>query len=480
MKKIILLSLPLFLFASQAEINKNIADLEKELRNLQQEVQYHQEDLDERSGIIEAVEKKSILDKINFSPEVLLRFDQFDYKNGVIQGEDTRIYDKNGNRTAIQRRDEFSKHYDISSSIRFRLNMNMQLEDIKFYGRLIYMNSTQSNQRVCILSRDIKTGIPGSAFDVDRAYVDYTANAKSDYPFTLSFGILPTTGGTPMQFSLDKQRTSLFPALVFDMNTYGVIGTQKLGEATYARVVLAKGYTLRANFYPYQCNRENINNANIIGVYADTKFNFLGKALLSFGVNFMHDLKAHPYLGPDVNAADSDTLGTMMTLGLGIDIQKVADTQTTLFLHTALSNPHGNSNSDDHKIYDANSTYQGEPGFTEADYATGTMLKKNGYSVYLGVKYDINSNFYLGGEFNHGSEYWFSATQGAEDMYNKLATRGEAYEIYGAWKYHKYLSAKLSYLDIHENYTGSGWHFGEPAKKDADQRIVSLALEAKF
>jgi hypothetical protein len=108
------------------------------------------------------------------------------------------------------------------------------------------------------------------------------------------------------------------------------------------------------------------------------------------------------------------------------------------------------------------------------------MLSSNGYSLYLGTKYDFNPQFHTGIEYNYGSKYWFSATQGAEDMFNKLATRGNAYELYGTWNISKYLNTKLSYLDIHESYTGSGWHFGEPAKKDADQKILSLSLEAKF
>ncbi len=88
-------------------------------------------------------------------------------------------------------------------------------------------------------------------------------------------------------------------------------------------------------------------------------------------------------------------------------------------------------------------TASGITGFTEADYASGEMLSSNGYSVYVGVKYDINSAFNLGAEFNYASKYWFSATQGAEDMYNKLAVRGHVYEVYGVWKYHKYLNANL-------------------------------------
>ena len=367
--------------------------------------------------------------------------------------------------------------------MRFRLNMNFKLDNVKFHGRLLYTNSTQANERLCILSRDIKTGTPGSAFDVDRAYVDYTANKNTPYAFTFSFGLLPTTGGTPMQYAQNSKRSSLFPALVFDMNTYGVIATQKLGENTYARLVLARPYTLRPNFYPYQCNRVNIDNANIVGLYTDTKFNFLGTSLLSFGINIMSNLKAHPYLGPDVDASNSEILGAMATLGLGIDIDKVGDTDTTLFLHTAVSNPHANGNKEDYKIVAPQAdglTSDATQGFTEADYASGPMLDTNGYSVYLGTKYDINSAFNIGAEFNYGSKYWYSATQGAEDMYNKLALRGSAYELYGVWKFHKYLTSKVGYLNMYEEYTGSGWYFGEPAQKDATQKVMYLTLEAKF
>ncbi|MEA1983842.1 MAG: DUF3373 family protein [Campylobacterota bacterium] len=492
MKKLFLFSLPFFLLANETDINIKIETLQNEVNKLKQEMVYHQEDLDERMPIIESIEKKSILDKINFSPELLLRFDKFDYQNGKIENENTKIYNHHDpSLNGLQRRDEYSKHFDLASSIRFRLNMNADLDDIKFHGRLLYMNGSQTNQRVCILSRDIKTGVSGSAFDVDRAYIDYTLNLLSKYPFTFSFGILPTTGGTPMQYAQDKKRNSLFPALVFDMNTYGMIGTQKLGDDTYARIVLAKPYTLRPNFYPYQCNRENIDNANIVGLYSDTKFHLLGKSLLSFGANMMHDLKAHPYLGPDVGSSDSHTLGTMVTFGVGIDVEEVADTQTTLFVHTALSNPYANGNQDDYQIVGANVneptqvvadglTKDGKTGFTESTYASGTMLKSNGYSLYLGAKYDYNDKFHIGAEYNYGSKYWFSATQGAEDMFNKLATRGSAYEGYGVWKYHKHLNAKLSYLHIHEDYTGSGWHFGEPASKDATKKIISLSLEARF
>ena len=481
MKRTFLLTLPLFLMASQNSTLDKIDALENQIQLLKKEVKENSTTIESSLPIMEKIETKSILDKVNFSPELMLRFDKLKYNNKSIEGETTEIYE-NGVSTGELRRTNYKKDFAIASSVRFRLNMSVDLGDVKFHGRMLYMNSSQANERLCILSRDIKSGTSGSAFDVDRAYIDYALNSASNYPFTLSFGILPTTGGTPMQYGQNKQRNSLFPALVFDMNTYGIIATQKLAKNTYARVILAKPYTLRPNFYPYQCNRENIDNANILGLYSDTKFNFLGKSLLSFGVNILNDFKAHPYLGPDVSSNDAQILGDMMTFGVGIDIEKFIDTPTTLFLHSALSNPHGNGKSDDYKITQQTTglTDKGTVGFTEADYASGEMLKSDGYSIYLGTKYDINAAFNIGAEYNYGSKYWFSATQGAEDMYNKLAIRGQAFEVYGVWKYHKYLSAKLGLMQMKEEYTGSGWHFGEPAKKDAQQDIAYLTLEARF
>ena len=489
MQKVLLLILPFSIFASSINLQKKLEYLETEINSLKKEINYHQEDLDERMPIIEKVEKKSILDKINFSPELTIHLDKLNYKTRQIEGENTKIYNhSNTSLNGLQRRDEYSKNFDIAASIRFRLNMNAQIgNNVNFHGRLVYMNSSQSNQRLCILSRDIKSAESSSAFDVDRAYIDYTPNKNSDYAFTFSFGLLPTTDGTPMQFAQNKKRNSMFPALVFDMNSYGIIGTQKLGSNTFVRAILAKAYTMRATFYPYQCNRENIDNANIIGLYSDTKFNTFGKSLLSFGVNILHDFKAHPYLGPDVGSADSHILGNMVTVGIGLDMQELGQSDITIFFHTALSHPHGNGEIDDYQIV-ANSTQNlsdgltasGKTGFSEADYAKGAMIGNNGYSIYMGIKYDITNKVNIGTEFNYGSKYWFSATQGAQDIYNKLAIRGNVTEIYGIWKFHKNLYTKLGFLNMHEDYTGSGWHFGEPAKKDASQRISYLSIEAKF
>ncbi len=409
-----------------------------------------------------------------------LRTDKLKYISTKIDGENTEIYNNpDTSLNTLQRRDEYIKNFDLASSIRLRLNMSAQLnKNTQFHGRMIFMHSSQSNQRVCILSRDIKMSKSLSAFDVDKAYFDYSP----DNSFTFSFGLLPTSGGTPMNYANNTKRKSMFPALVFDMNTYGIIGTQKFHETTFLRAILAKAYSLRTNFYPYQCNRENIDNANVFGLYLDSKFDFFGKALLSFGVNMLHNFKARPYLGADIDTSESQVLGDIITYGIGIDIENFATTQTTIFLHGASSHPHPNGVIEDYQIVNSQdgTTEDGSIGFSEAEYAKGAMLSESGFSIYLGAKYDLKKDINFGIEYNYGTKYWFSATQGAEDMYNKLATRGHVGELYSSWQFTQKIYTKLGYLYTKENYTGSGWHFGEPAKKDATQEVVYLSIVAKF
>lgn len=485
MKRFFILVLPLILFADDATLQKRVDELESKVKLLEKNDQEHYQDIKEMTPIVEKTEMKSILDKIDFSPELELRVDKFDYSLGKIAGEDTRIYGNPDYQPdgTYQRRDEFSKHFDPAGYIRVRLNMRAQLDEkVNFYGRMVFVTSSQSYQRLCILSRDIKSVSVSSAFDIERAYFDYSADKSSPDAFTFSFGVLPTTGGTPMQFAQNTKRKSMFPALVFDMNTYGMIATQKFNNDTFIRAIAAKAYTMRGQFYPYQCNRENIDNADVFGIYADTKFKFFGDALLSGGFNYLYNLKAHPYLGPDVSADNAHVLGNMMTLGIGLDVENVDDMNLKLFAHSAMSIPDGNGNIDDYKIVnDVNgTTTSGTVGFSTADYAKGPMVSSNGYAFYTGTKYGLNESFDLGLEYNYGSKYWFSATQGAEDIYNKLSTRGHVGEAYLIWKFHNNLYTKLGYMYAKEEYTGSGWHFGEPVSKDGTQQIGYFSINAKY
>jgi len=112
---------------------------------------------------------------------------------------------------------------------------------------------------------------------------------------------------------------------------------------------------------------------------------------------------------------------------------------------------------------------------------------KDGYSLLVGVRYDITDlGLKIGAEYNHGTKNWLSFAPGHDDMYSaKMATRGNVYEIYGIYdlpageaisKYGKAF-IRLGYQHYDYNYTYSGMWLGTPTKIED---IKNDPLSAQF
>ena len=95
---------------------------------------------------------------------------------------------------------------------------------------------------------------------------------------------------------------------------------------------------------------------------------------------------------------------------------------------------------------------------------TPNTSSENGYSIYLGTRYDLpQSPFKIGLEYNYGSENWIGMSPGHDDIYaSKLATRGHVYEIYGIYdipgeKISRLGKAfiRVGFQHYRYNYTGS-------------------------
>jgi hypothetical protein len=110
---------------------------------------------------------------------------------------------------------------------------------------------------------------------------------------------------------------------------------------------------------------------------------------------------------------------------------------------------------------------------------------KDGYSVAVGVRYDINPlGLKLGAEYNHGSKNWLAFAPGHDDMYSaKMATRGNVYEVYGIYdlpageaisKYGKAF-IRLGYQHYDYDYTYSGMWLGTPNKVEDIQNDPLMA-----
>lgn len=455
MKKIILSTA--IILSSQtfaASLEEDVVLLKKEIELLKKDQKENNTKDEKLADVVEKIETQAFTNKINFGGEVSIRADQF--KNTVD--------DIGGSAMTSSTYENFSTTPDPMISAKFRLNMKANiLDNVNFNGSLEATRNSSTNSRIATQKNiKIQTQYQDTTFEIARAYVDVKINDM----FSFDFGILPTAGGFSNHLADNKPRQSMFPGLIFDMSSYGAFATVNLdsiSKNTIIRAILAKAYTHDTDKYFYQSNRENIKNADIMGLFVEKKIN---DTLVYAGVNRLGSLKATPLVSPTSIVTDMPSdLGDILNYGLGAESSKIAGSGLTIFTHLAFSAP---SESGAIANYSA-----------AIPYATGEMLDGNGHAFHVGGQYVFGSTKF-GLEYNQGSKYWFSGTQGAEDPFNKLATRGSVVEAYVIQNINKYVYAKVGALQINEDYTGSGWHFAEPLTKDAKQTDVYVQLGASF
>ncbi len=485
-------------------------------------------DNEEMWSVIEKVETKAFTDKLNMSFELRGRMDKFSYDNNGIGKNIGKPFD-NTAKSYKQREMNFpqEKQYDPQYSVRGLINMNAKTDEgVKFTGRIRFDHSSQGDQRLCILSpQHLGAELPASSsnkfttFDVDRAFVDVPFMHDGVVPLTLTGGILPTTGGMSSNIIENTPRRSVFPTIMFDSNVYGGIATANLsnllGIDTYVRAIVGKGYTLNDNMFYYQCNRENIQNNDVAGIFAELKIPLPANIDNTFwiGYNNNANIKATPFLGgahaenkySNTNIKYQQDLGSIANYGAGWELRAVPLGESVgtldLFAHYSVSDPSANGNCVNYTATDNSgdcngvgklavtkdpSTISGNSkavAYYDSEMARGGLLKNTGQAVYTGFKYTAPWDSYstkFGYEFNYGSKYWWSATQGSEDIFNKIATRGNAHEVYVSQNIAKNVYVRVGYLEIDEKFTGSGWHFGKPDDKDAHQKNLYALFNAYF
>jgi len=92
--------------------------------------------------------------------------------------------------------------------------------------------------------------------------------------------------------------------------------------------------------------------------------------------------------------------------------------------------------------------------------------KTTGSAIYGGIRYELPIDWMnrpkIGFEYNRGSRYWFSFTPGSSEIYNRLATRGEAFDTYYIQPFNDYLFLRTGYTRIRYKWSGSGMPIGTP------------------
>jgi regulator of replication initiation timing len=407
------------------------------------------EELDERLGEVEML---SFSDRIQFGIGFKTRVENF--KKEMSDG--TSFNDNN-----------------IWSS-KVMLNLKSKItDDMKFGGRLSMYKYWADSTKHTLNNNDSMQGrIPSdSTLYVERAYIDWVLNSGSDVPVVLTIGRQPSSDGPSYTFMDDTTRKSTYSALAFDGASDGLVTTINLAkvtgiENTAFRIAYGKQYQ-HDETNPYSMtpftganddNDINTKDSNILGLFFDTSIPNVPNSLVQLGyVN-----------AKDLNVMGSN-IGDVSIYGASVELQNIASTGLDFFAHYGVSSAKSNGgyvtmsagfdmNGDGDATNDyMNMSLLGASPTTSIDTST-----KKGNAFWVGSRYTLPNKGKIGLEYNQGSENWFSFTNAPHDTYNKLATRGNATEVYYIQPINKYSFLRVGSVVMDYKYSMSGSPLGTP------------------
>lgn len=362
---------------------------------------------------------------------------------------------------------------NILYTTRIRVNMRTEIAPhLSFTGRLAMFKTWGDSTGVQVFNGQptsinvdgTTVGVPNSDIvRVDRAYFDWNRIGGSG--LYLSVGRRPSTGGPPVEIRDGRLRGGTPLGHVvdyqFDGVTVGYVFGEKMKNAIW-RFCYGLGYESGfGNGDQLKAPADRLKDVHFAGVNLDlysTDNTFVQATALravrvTDGFNSLVVMPADPVTGnqasapavlrftPSSNIGDIDltaamvhrTTGPVMVFGSIAGMWSHPENVTTPF-GGLLTDPF-----DTPRPHDA-------------------------WSIYTGLRYDFGKT-QLGGEFNHGSEYWFNFTTSADDiLLSKLSTRGNVYEVYVNQRIGNSAVFRISGLQYDYQYSGSGWHVGAPKK----------------
>ncbi|MDY0189844.1 MAG: DUF3373 family protein [Desulfuromonas sp.] len=379
--------------------------------------------------------------------------------------------------------DENNYKNDTLFTNRFRLGMKFKVaEKLTFDGRLAMYKSwgNQSNptsngpyymNSFSEMDGQTTRQPSDSVLRVDRAYINWTNIA--DLPIWFSIGRRPTTDGPPEHIRLGTGKRMATPIsfmnYAFDGASLGMVFDNPFDFMGYSKIRFCYGRGFEAG--PLE-DGDTLDDMDFGGFSWDIinkgdRFaniqSFLAANIINVpdGVTFYNPIELA--IDPDHTISngtlDQENLGNIYHT-TAVYMDKVADLNYFVAGGWSHTDPDG--------CDEMGSTLLGswweDPG------------EKDGYSIYAGVRYDIDDlGLKVGLEYNYGTKYWISMAPGHDDMTQaKLATRGHVGEIYAIYDLpvgellgkDSKVFMRVGYQHYEYDYTGSGSWLGAPADVD--------------
>ncbi|MEN8140344.1 MAG: DUF3373 family protein [Thermodesulfobacteriota bacterium] len=424
-----------------------------------------EDDINNIYDTLDQVETKTVKDRINFGAEYRLRYDTYMYENLSIMHLGTGV---------PITEDRVSEDDHNNWTNRFRINMAANISrSLRFHGRLALLHAWgdhDENQIVNFYNEANAAQRPGNNdLRVDRFYIDWIP--QGPIPLAITVGRHPSSEGPPLEFKENRQRQSTYPALLFDGQNDGIVVT--LGLERYLRLKksgLRLGY---GKIYHSDMNDSNwsflddsaTDDGNLAAAFFETQVPGLKNSLLVLSFAHVQDMPASFTEYGYYNLGNEDFMSGHFQWGdiggSGLDIFASYTTNKT----------------------DPNDTAMvGMPGLLSDGGAN--IESQTGWGFFTGLRFTIPveamNNPRIGFEYNHGSEFHCAMTGGSNELYNKLATRGSAYEVYWIQPASRNLFFRAGYTYIEYEYSGSGMPVGLPQPINTEFHNPYLLMDVRF
>lgn len=413
---------------------------------------------------LDTVETKTLKDRINLGAELRTRVDDIEVKNMNLGAAGFANV----------------SHTDNHWTNRFRLNMDAQIrKNLLFTGRLTaYKNFADNDDaNASVYGDSNRAHVPnGSELKLDRAYVDWIPEGMP-VPLAITFGRHPSSEGPPFEMRENRQRQSTYPALLFDGEADGVVATvgleRYLGwKDSGVRFAWGKAYQDDDNVNSYLDNPTStgLDDTNVYAMFFETQLPGVKDSLLVLSA-----LRAENLTADYTNIAGMTgvaNIGDVDLYGFHLQANKIAESNFDAFVSAGLNRTHPNGRF---------ISYGATPmGLLNNDGTTS----HTGWAFYTGARYNIPykplNDPKIGLEYNHGSDYWFSFTSGSTELYNKLAARGDAYEVYYIQPFNENLFLRTGFTWVEYNYMLSGFQIGDMG--DSKEKLTNgyMLLDCRF
>jgi hypothetical protein len=444
-------------------------------------------DISDIYDTLDEVETAALLDRINLGAEVRIRMDNYQVKNYVGNYVDftstppawTGMFVVNNERN------------DSNWSSRFRINMDAEVSrTIKFSGRLALQKNWADSMGVFMSADNNRAHVSDGTTNlkVDRFYVDWTP--KFFTPVSISFGRLPTSDGPPLEFKEDRQRQSIYPALIFDGEPDGIVLTA--GLERYLGLKNSGFRYFYAMSTQYDADHVSMNyldsvwddaypDSRVQALFFETELPGLRDSLLVLSYVPVKNLLMQSPFSAAGSAEAMDNLGDITMYNAHFQVPNLFGVGLDFFASYGQNRNKPSGNTIDFGGVNFG-LFSGAPAPMPNLAVDGAPTEPTtGWAWYTGFRYELPINLLnrpkIGFEYNRGNKYWVNSTPGSAEIFNRLATRGEAYDVYYIQPFNKNLFLRTGYTKITYEATGSGMPFGLPVEYIKD---MGLTEEPEF